>query len=102
MSKDGFATTEQERFPLTVGRAISLKLSLQLASGNEVVEVNAAPLVDLTDRFSSANTLGEVAIATTPVLGRKFEDLLTLTPGVSITQGPDGDEININGQRGIF
>jgi hypothetical protein len=28
--------------------------------------------------------------------------LLTLTPGVSISQGPDGDEININGQRGIF
>src|SRR5207253_10915870 len=36
------------------------------------------------------------------ILGRKFEDLLTLTPGVSITQGPDGDEINLNGQRGIF
>src|SRR5262249_27892344 len=44
----------------------------------------------------------EATIATTPVLGRKFEDLLTLTPGVSISQGPDGDEININGQRGIF
>ncbi len=25
-----------------------------------------------------------------------------MTPGVSISQGPDGDEININGQRGIF
>src|SRR5262249_10608442 len=24
------------------------------------------------------------------------------TPGVAITQGPDGDEINFNGQRGIF
>ena len=35
-------------------------------------------------------------------MGRKFEDLLTLTPGVSITQGPDGDEINFVGQRGIF
>ncbi len=28
--------------------------------------------------------------------------MLTLTPGVSITQGPDGDEINFSGQRGIF
>jgi hypothetical protein len=35
-------------------------------------------------------------------LGRKFEDLLTLTPGVSVVQGPDGDEINFSGQRGIF
>lgn len=38
----------------------------------------------------------------TPILGRKFEDLLTLTPGVSIVQGPDGDEITFAGQRGIF
>ena len=37
-----------------------------------------------------------------PILGRKFEDLLTLTPGVSIVQGPDGDEITFAGQRGIF
>ncbi|PYX86295.1 MAG: TonB-dependent receptor, partial [Acidobacteria bacterium] len=53
-------------------------------------------------KTESSSTLDELAVAATPVLGRKFEDLLTLTPGVSITQGPDGDEININGQRGIF
>ncbi len=41
-------------------------------------------------------------MSNTPILGRKFEDFLTLTPGVSIVQGPDGDEINFNGQRGIF
>ena len=34
--------------------------------------------------------------------GRKFEDLLTLTPGVSVVQGPDGDEITFSGQRGVF
>ncbi len=28
--------------------------------------------------------------------------MLTLTPGVSISQMPERDEININGQRGIF
>src|SRR5207302_1647613 len=50
----------------------------------------------------NSSTLDEAAVSQTPVLGRKFEDLLTLTPGVSISQGPDGDEININGQRGIF
>ena len=40
--------------------------------------------------------------STTPILGRKFEDLLTLTPGVSVVQGPDGDEITFAGQRGVF
>ena len=63
--------------------------------------VTDVPVIETTTTESSA-TLEEAAIATTPVLGRKFEDLLTLTPGVSISQGPDGDEININGQRGIF
>jgi hypothetical protein len=64
--------------------------------------VTATPdLVD-TSSTSSSSTLDETAVSETPILGRKFEDLLTLTPGVSIVQGPDGDEINFNGQRGIF
>jgi hypothetical protein len=57
--------------------------------------------VDAT-RTASASTLDQRTIETTPILGRKFEDLLTLTPGVSIVQGPDGDEINFAGQRGVF
>src|SRR5436190_12388106 len=63
--------------------------------------VTDVPVIETT-ATESASTLDELSVATTPVLGRKFEDLLTLTPGVSISQGPDGDEININGQRGIF
>src|SRR5260370_8180478 len=55
-----------------------------------------------TTRPAAASTLDATTISTTPILGRKFEDLLTLTPGVSIVQGPDGDEINFAGQRGIF
>jgi hypothetical protein len=101
VSKTGFGTTIQENLSLTVGLTTSLRLVLQVAGAQESVIVNAAPLVDVvTD--SSTTTLGETTIATTPVLGRKFEDLLTLTPGVDIVQGPDGDEININGQKGIY
>ena len=50
----------------------------------------------------SATTLNALTVEHIPNLGRKFEDLLTLTPGVSIVQGPDGDEITFAGQRGIF
>jgi hypothetical protein len=101
ISKSGFATTIQENLNLTVGRTVSLKLTLQVAGASESIVVNSAPMIDIVTSTSNT-TLGEQTIATTPVLGRKFEDLLTLTPGVSISQGPDGDEININGQRGIF
>ena len=100
ISKTGFATTIQQNLNLTVGTTASLHLTLQ-AGTTESIIVTSAPLVDVVTA-SSTSTLGEQTIATTPVLGRKFEDLLTLTPGVSISQGPDGDEININGQRGIF
>ena len=101
ITKTGFAPTIQENLTLTVGLTTTLKLTLQVAGTVESVIVTDAPLIDVT-AASSTTTLNEQTIATTPVLGRKFEDLLTLTPGVSISQGPDGDEININGQRGIF
>jgi hypothetical protein len=101
ISKNGFATTIQENLTLTVGRTTSLKLTLKVAGTNESVIVTSTPPVDVVTT-SSTDTLAELTIATTPVLGRKFEDMRTLTPGVSISQGPDGDEININGQRGIF
>src|SRR5262245_3585401 len=101
VSKQGYATLAQENLSLTVGQAINLNLSMKVSSVQERVTITAAPTID-TVRVESSSTINEVAISRTPVLGRKFEDLLTLTPGVSITQGPDGDEINFNGQRGIF
>src|SRR5205814_7482090 len=47
-------------------------------------------------------TLAEQTQAQAAMLGSKSEDMLTRTHGDSIEQGPDGDEISINGQRGIF
>src|SRR5437899_8893389 len=101
VTKQGFATTVEENISLTVGQAITLPIVLKVSAVSERIEVSAVPVVETTTT-SSASTLNEISVASTPVLGRKFEDLLTLTPGVSIVQGPDGDEININGQLGIF
>jgi hypothetical protein len=101
ISKTGFATIIQENVNLTVGQTITLPVTMKVSSVSQQIVVTDVPIVEVT-KTESSSTLDELAVATTPVLGRKFEDLLTLTPGVSISQGPDGDEININGQRGIF
>src|SRR5467141_956289 len=101
ISKAGFATIIQENVNLTVGQTITLPVTMKVSSVAQQIVVTDVPIVEVT-KTESSSTLDEITIATTPVLGRKFEDLLTLTPGVSISQGPDGDEININGQRGIF
>jgi len=101
VSKQGFATTVLENTTLTVGQALSIPFSLKISSVAETVTITTTPTVD-TVKTEASTTVNEATVSNTPVLGRKFEDLLTLTPNVSITQGPDGDEINFSGQRGIF
>ena len=99
--KQGFAKLNQENVELTVGRLITLNLTLKVSGVSGEVTITSTPTID-TGKTEASTTLNETSISNTPILGRKFEDLLTLTPGVSITQGPDGDEINFAGQRGIF
>jgi hypothetical protein len=101
VTKTGFTTILQENVNLTVGQVLTIPVTVKVSSVAQQIVVTDVPVIEVT-KTESSSTLSEAAIAQTPVLGRKFEDLLTLTPGVSISQGPDGDEININGQRGIF
>jgi hypothetical protein len=99
--KENFSTVVQQGIDLTVGQSLSLRLTMKVSATGETVTVTATENIDVTATASST-TLNDVTVSQTPILGRKFEDLLTLTPGVSIVQGPDGDEINFAGQRGIF
>jgi Carboxypeptidase regulatory-like domain/TonB-dependent Receptor Plug Domain len=101
VSKTGFATAVAEHLDLTVGQALNLPVAMKVSGVEERVTITSTPVVD-TVKTESSTTLNETAVNTTPILGRKFEDLLTLTPGVSVVQGPDGDEITFSGQRGVF
>ena len=101
IAKQGFATSVAEKVAVQIGQALTLPVSMKISQVEERVTITTTPTVD-TVKTESSTTINEVAVSTTPILGRKFEDLLTLTPGVSITQGPDGDEINFAGQRGVF
>lgn len=101
VAKQGFATLVQSNLALSVGQTIPLTLNMKVSQVDERVIIESAPTID-TVKTESSSTINELSVTNTPILGRKFEDLLTLTPGVSIVQGPDGDEINFSGQRGIF
>ncbi len=101
VTKQGYAKLLQQSLTLTVGQTISLPLQMKVSAVEETITITGAPTID-TVKTESSTTLNEVAVANTPVLGRKFLDLLTLTPGVSVTQGPDGDVVNFAGQRGVF
>lgn len=101
-SISGFATLVHENIQLTVGQSITLPASMPVSGIAETVTVTTGTSVIESARTAAATTLNALTVEHTPILGRKFEDLLTLTPGVSIVQGPDGDEITFAGQRGIF
>jgi hypothetical protein len=98
----GFATLVQQDVVLTVGQAATLNPAMKVSGVAETVTVSGQAATVETTRTAAASTLNETTIQTTPILGRKFEDLLTLTPGVSVVQGPDGDEITFAGQRGVL
>ena len=98
----GFATVVQENVVVSIGQTLRLTPTMRVSGLAETVTVSTAtPTVD-TSLVTAVSTLDETTISQTPILGRKFEDLLTLTPGVSVVQGPDGDEITFAGQRGVF
>ncbi|MDQ3418493.1 MAG: TonB-dependent receptor plug domain-containing protein [Acidobacteriota bacterium] len=75
---------------------------MKVGGVTETVTVTTRTSLIESTRTGAATTLNSRTIEHIPNLGRKFEDLLSLTPGVSIVQGPDGDEITFAGQRGIF
>ena len=96
-----FAKLVREGVDLSVGQTISLKLILQLAGVEQEITVTAeAPVIE-TSRTQGSVRIDTAAVEGLPSNGRNFLDFVKLTPGVTIVQGPDGDELSINGQKGI-
>src|SRR5260221_637863 len=83
ISQPGFASVLQQNVNLTVGQAITIPVTMKISSVSQQIVVTDVPVIETTKTENSA-TLDELAVADTPVLGRKFEDLLTLTPGGSL------------------
>src|SRR5882724_4291754 len=96
-----FGTVVREGLDLAVGQTISLSLALSISQVEQVISVSAeAPILE-SGRVESSTYLDQRSVHDLPNNGRNFLSLVPLTPGVSIVQGPDGDEISVNGQKGI-
>ena len=97
----GFATLVREGIDLAVGQTVTLDLELKLSAVEEKIVVTAeAPVIE-TSRTEGVTRIDDESIQGLPNNGRNFLDFTKLTPGVTIVQGPDGDELSINGQKGI-
>ncbi len=98
----GFRPESRRGLAVRLGQTVEASMVLQRAVQTLTeVTINAqAALVDAT-RSESATQLSSEVVAALPNNGRNFLNLTLLTPNVAITQGPDGDELSIGGQRGI-
>ena len=96
-----FGTLIRSGMDLAVGQVISLQLTLSVASVEQTVNVTGeSPVVEVS-KVEQSTMIDKNSIRTLPNNGRNFLDFVGLTPGVAIVQGPDGNEISINGQKGI-
>ncbi|HJW93484.1 MAG TPA: carboxypeptidase regulatory-like domain-containing protein [Thermoanaerobaculia bacterium] len=99
-SLEGFGKQLQKGLQLQVGQTLTTSFKLTQAVSEQIVVTAAAPLIE-TARVEGATRIDEKSVSGLPNNGRNFMELTKLTPGVSIVQGPDGDELSINGQKGI-
>ena len=99
---DQLAAATATGLVLRVGEELALTLRIEaIELAGITVQARREHLVQTEDVTSSTRLSGEVVDAL-PNNGRNYLDFALLTPGVAISQGPDGDELNISGQRGIF
>ena len=99
-SKSGFAETKQVGITLSVGQAATLSLALPLATGSEVVQVNADVAAIDPDNSTIGQTISQVEIQNLPSDGRNFLDFAVTVPGVTPTQtSGQNSGFSVNGQR---
>ncbi|MDX1503074.1 MAG: carboxypeptidase regulatory-like domain-containing protein [Thermoanaerobaculia bacterium] len=98
---EGFAPLTREGLRVSLGDAIALELTMQLATVQQEIIVTAeAPLIESTPTESTTR-IDDEAVEGLPNNDRNFLNFSKLTPGVTIVQGPDGEELSISGQKGI-
>ena len=97
----GFSNTVLENVQVTVGQTLALDIGMKVGTATETVDVTTDSDAVDTARTELSTQINERSVENLPINRRDFSRFALLTPGVSIVQGPDGDEITINGQKGI-
>ena len=97
----GFTDSVLENVEVSVGQTLALKIEMKVGGSVESVDVTTEAESVNTAQTELSTQINERSVENLPINRRDFSRFALLTPGVSIVQGPDGDEITINGQKGI-
>ena len=100
-SSSGFTNSVLENVAVTIGQTQSFRIEMKVGGAVVSVDVSSEAEGVETGRTELSTQINDRAVQNLPINRRDFSRFAQLTPGVSIVQGPDGDEITINGQKGI-
>jgi len=93
VSKTSFADVVVDRIALNVGDEKRLQLSLKVGSADQTINVDGSGISINTTDASVSTVVDRKFVATMPLNGRSFQDLISMTPGVT-SQSP---QVNTNG-----
>ncbi len=100
VSAANFTEAKRSGITLTVGQKLNLDIALTIGGSNETINISAeAPIIETT-RTNISSTVSDQQVATLPIRGRNFLDLVSLTPNV-VADSRQGD-LSFGGQRGTF
>ena len=85
ISAAGFATTKFPGILVKITETTRMTAVLKLASTKEVVEVQAQVATINTTDATTGQSLGSTTITSLPLATRNFQQILTLSPGASLT-----------------
>jgi hypothetical protein len=95
----GFKTVERQNIVLEVNQDIRVDLSLEPGEQTQTITVTEElPLVETTNA-TLGGTLSNETINDLPMMGRSYQNLLTLRPGMMIYPGGGGWTMSTNGSR---
>jgi hypothetical protein len=106
VSSPGFKTIIKSDVVLNVQSALALNFVLPVGATSVSVTIDAASSQINTANASVSTVVDRRFVENTPLNGRSFQDLISLTPGV-VTQSPQAGsgigysgDFSVNGQRG--
>ncbi len=101
VSKEDFAEITVDHIVLNVGDEKHLRLSLHVGGAAQTIAVDGSGLTVNTADGSVSTVINSAFVENIPLNGRSFQDLISMTPGVT-TQSPQaGSQLNTNGDFSV-
>jgi hypothetical protein len=105
IERDGFATAQFTGLVLNVADTKNFMIRMQLGNISQSITVDASGITPNSADASMSTVVDRQFVANTPLNGRSFQDLISMTPGIS-TQTPQAfggngvqGDFSVNGQQ---